>query len=334
MITTLRITSVLAAAAVLTGVLLKYFVLPADSSVGADPRVEKVLDSPGVTERFKQTEGARTKAAANQSSPLVQQAIAYARYLSPPQKKKALPGRRTTAKGITAGPVTPKFQVFATTYFEGNPELSQALIDEPGKGRHWVRQSSMVGHLLIEQVKDGVVIVKSSEETFELEIEKSAKTASSKAKPPLSKGSSTSSGYRRPPPPPSRTVYSPTKASSSRTPAARTPSARTPSKAPRASNSTISSEKAEELERTLENLERSYRLGGKTVPGLSGEESAARVRKLLSSFRSTTANAKDVNSPATAAAEPKDDDPNRVSPESKSDKIEAAAPKPAAPAPK
>jgi hypothetical protein len=331
MITTLRITSVLAAAAVLTGVLLKYFVLPADSSVGADPRIEEVLDSPGVTERFKQTEGARAKAAANQSSPLVQQAVAYARYLSPPQKKKPLPSRRTTAKGITTGPVTPKFQVYATTYFEGNPELSQALIDEPGKGRHWVRQSSMVGHLLIEQVKDGVVIVKSSDETFELEIEQSSKTASSQTRPPISKGASSSSSYRRSPPPPSKTVHSPAKASSSRT-----PTAKTPSRPPRVNNSALSSEKAKELERTLENLERSYRSGGKTVPGLTGEESAARVRKLLASFRSTAAKAENGNGQTTAGERLKDStqDPNKTSPASKTDKIEATAPRPPAPTPK
>ena len=332
MIKALRITSVLVAAALLTGVLIKYFVLPMDSSVSADQRVEQVLDSPGVIELFKQTKGTRSKTAENQSSPLVQQAVSYARYLSPPQKiKPPSPGRRTTAGPIATGPVTPKFQAFATTYFEGNPQLSQALIDEPGKGRHWVRQSSMVGHLLIEQVRDGVVIVKSSEETFELEIEKSSKAAPSKAKSPLSKGASSSSSYRRTLPAASKTVHSPTSTSSSRT-----PSAGTPSRAPRANNNAISSEKAEELERTLENLERSYRLGGKTVPGLSGEESAARVRKLLSSFRSTTANGENGQDQTTAGERLKDSgqDPNKTSTASKSDKIEAASPEPAAPTPK
>jgi hypothetical protein len=49
--------------------------------------------------------------------------------------------------------------------------LSLALIDEPGKGLHWVRQSSKVGHLLIEQIKDGLIVVKDGKGTFELEAE-------------------------------------------------------------------------------------------------------------------------------------------------------------------
>ena len=327
---TLRITGVLAA--ILAGVLIYYFVLPMVSDIGGGQRVEKAPPPLGVGERFKQEKGTHTKGSGSQTSQLVKQATAYARYLSPPPKvKKARPGLRTTTKPIATGPVTPKFQVFATTYFEGNPQLSQALIDEPGKGRYWVRQSSMVGHLLIEQVKDGVVVVKSSEETFELEVEKVSKTGLSKRKPPLSKGTSGRSSYKRTLPAPGKTVHSPTKTSSSRT-----PSARTPSRPARANNNAISSEKTDELERTLQNLERSYRVGGKTVPGLSGEESAARVRKLLSSFRSKTANAKDAKGLTAPGEKLKDDgqDPNRTSPASKTPKIEAGPAKPSASTPK
>ncbi len=76
------------------------------------------------------------------------------------------------ASGVTRGPaVTPKFKVLGTSYYKGRPELSLALIDEPGKGLHWVRQSSKVGHLLIEQVKDGIVVFKDGKSTFELEAE-------------------------------------------------------------------------------------------------------------------------------------------------------------------
>jgi hypothetical protein len=41
------------------------------------------------------------------------------------------------------------------------------LIDEPGKGLHWVRQSGKVGHLIIEQVKDGAVLIRDGQRTFE-----------------------------------------------------------------------------------------------------------------------------------------------------------------------
>jgi len=82
MIKTLRITSVVVTA-ILVGVLIKYFVFPTDSNVGGDQRVEKVLDSPGVIELFKQT-NTHARATGNQTSPLVLEAIAYASYLSPP----------------------------------------------------------------------------------------------------------------------------------------------------------------------------------------------------------------------------------------------------------
>jgi hypothetical protein len=117
---------------------------------------------------------------------------------------------------------------------------------------------------------------------------------------------------------------------------ARTTSAGTPSSSARASNNAVSSEKADELERTLENLERSYRVGGKTVPGLSGEESAARVRKLLSSFRSSTSSAGQAKDQTVSSNKPKDDgqDPKKTSSASKTSKIEAGPAKPSASTPK
>jgi hypothetical protein len=44
------------------------------------------------------------------------------------------------------------------------------MIDEPGKDIHWVRQSAKVGHLVIEQIKDGLVVVKDGERTFEVAV--------------------------------------------------------------------------------------------------------------------------------------------------------------------
>jgi len=46
--------------------------------------------------------------------------------------------------------------------------MSLALINEPGKGFRWVRQSGKVGHLIIEQIKDGLVVVRDGERTIEL----------------------------------------------------------------------------------------------------------------------------------------------------------------------
>lgn len=316
MIKTLRITGVVVA--ILAGVLIKFLVLPMVSNVAGDPRVEKVLDSPGVIEHFKETKGAHAKSTGNQTSLLVLQATAYARYLDPPAKAgpRVVKGSPRQTKGPTIGPTTPKFKVYATTYFAGNPELSQALIDEPGRGRHWVRQSSMVGHLLIEQVKDGVVIVKSSKETFELEIEKASTTGLSKGKSSLSKGISGKSSYSRTTLTSGRTLNSPTRTSS-----VRTPYAKTPSRASRPSGNTMSSEKAaDEIRSMLKDRQRSYSLG-KTASGVGGEEMAARIGRLLDTFKS----------PGAENAKDNSQESNKTSPASKTSKAGTVSAKPAAP---
>jgi hypothetical protein len=311
MIKTLRITSVVAA--ILAGVLVKFFVLPMLSNVSGDPSVARVLDSPGVIERFKE-KGAHANTTKPDTPLLVQQAIAYARILDPEPKVNPIrKGGHTPGIKTTLPPTTPKFQVFATTYFEGNPELSQALIDEPGKGRYWVRQSSMVGHLLIEQVKDGVVIVSNSEESFELEVEKISKTSLPKGKPTTSKGATTLSSYRR---------TSPTLNRASAI-SAKTPSVGTASKTPQPRAGTIPSEKADELINRLRDLQRSSR-SDKTNSALNGAERAARIEELIRKFKSPAASTGGAGKPAASGEKAKGagEDPNRISAEPDDGKIQ------------
>lgn len=320
MIKTLRITSILAA--ILAGVLIKFFVFPVIFDVSGDENVEKVLDSAGVIEQFKNTEGNRAKSTGNQVAPLVKQAEAFARYLAPkPKAKRTVSGLKTTGKPSLA-PVKPKFQVFATSYFEGNPELSQALIDEPGKGRHWVRQSTMVGHLLIEQVKDGMVIVKSSEETFELAIEKTSAAGSPTAPARGSPSASTSTARRSP--------YSRTPSISGRT---ATGVARTASKPPAPQKPTVASEKTDALIERLKDLRRSYR-SDRSSSGLNGEESgeerAARIDELISKVKSTRVSTEDAKNLTSLGERLKDSsqDPNRSTPASNTGKVETSSGKP------
>ena len=173
MINTLRITGVLAV--LLAGVL---FVFPVLFGVRSDESVGKFLDSPGVRERFEAAAGTKERKSEDRTSPLVQQAEAFALYLNPPKPSFAPTGKSDKSGLLPKMPTTsPKFKVFGTSYCQETPELSLALIDEPGRGRRWVRQSSTVGHQIIEQVKDGVVVVKSSEETYELRVEEAPATA-------------------------------------------------------------------------------------------------------------------------------------------------------------
>jgi hypothetical protein len=168
MIKTLRITSIVAA--VLAVIFLVFFVFPVVFGGYSDEHLNESLDSPGVIEKFNKTVGNKAKTGQNEVSPLVQQAGAFALYLDPP--KPRMPKTASGTTSVTRGPaVTPKFKVLGTSYYKGQPELSLALIDEPGKGLHWVRQSGEVGHFLIKQIKDGSVVFKDGKSTFELEAE-------------------------------------------------------------------------------------------------------------------------------------------------------------------
>jgi len=165
MIKTLRITSIVAA--ILAGIL---FVFPVVFGVRSDPQIEQFLSSAGVIEKFREAAGNKAKESENQVSPLVKQAEAFALYLNPPPPKVVQTAPVTTAPKPMAS-VTPKFTLLGTSRHQSNPELSLAFIDEPGKGLHWVRQSSEVGHLIIEQIKDGVVLVRDRDKTFEIAAE-------------------------------------------------------------------------------------------------------------------------------------------------------------------
>jgi hypothetical protein len=172
MIKTLRITSV--AAAVLAVIVVIFFVFHV--VFGSDERIKELLDSPGVIKKFEKTVK-KPRGDASQESPLVQQAGAFALYLDPPKPKTPRPATGRTTDIVRGPAVTPKFKVLGTSYYKGRPELSIALIDEPGKGLHWVRQSSKVGHLLIEQIKDGLIVVKDAKGTFELAAEQNPETS-------------------------------------------------------------------------------------------------------------------------------------------------------------
>jgi len=176
MIKTLRITSVAAVALAVV-----FFAFPAVFG-GRGGESERFLNSDSVIERFNKLKSGTSTTGRSQESPLVKQAEAFALYLDPPKLAKP-----TTTKITTPGPrptpipdprpkaVSARFTLIGTSYYASHPELSLALIDEPGKGLHWVKQSGNVGHLIIEQVKSGLVVVRDGERTFELAPERPVK---------------------------------------------------------------------------------------------------------------------------------------------------------------
>jgi hypothetical protein len=169
MIKTLRITSIIAAIA--ATVLL---VLPAVYGVRSDPKIEAFLKSPGAVDKFTATKGQGPARGESQISPLVKQAADLGHYLNPPPPPppKVQPGAAPQGPAVPAppAPVAVKFNLIATSYYASHPEKSFVLIDEPGKGLHWVKQGSAVGHLTIETVKDGAVIVRDGQRTSEMTV--------------------------------------------------------------------------------------------------------------------------------------------------------------------
>jgi len=287
MIKTLRITSVVAAVLAVV-----FFAFSAVFGVRGDEPVssrERFLNS-SVIEKFNKLRGQRSAKGRSQVSPLVKQAEAFAKYLDPEKPPK--PKIKTVVKDDEPrdirgpeGPVSTKFTLIGTTYYASHPELSLALIDEPGKGMHWVRQSGKVGHLIIEQVKDGLVVVRDGQRTTELAPARPEKRS-------LLKGKGASSGPAKgwdpratlpasigPKATSIRQTAGPAKATAS-TISSRHPSSRPPQ---------MSAEESTALEKLMSEL-KAVRAGvrsDKTSSGHSDEEAAALMGKLLSGFRAT-----------------------------------------------
>jgi len=137
-------------------------------------RIEEFLKAPGVVEKFKKAKGSRAKKTDVGQAPLVVQAQDFALYLNPPKPKPKAPKRGTSTPKAAAPrrpkKVTAKFDLVGTSYFASNPEFSLALISEPAKGLRWVRQSDEIGHLIIEHIKDGLIVVRDGSNTFELTV--------------------------------------------------------------------------------------------------------------------------------------------------------------------
>ncbi len=266
MIKTLRITSIVA---VVLAVVI--FVFSVSYGFRGDENIKEFLGSPGAVEKFTAAEGQRAKASNDQISPLVQQARAFALYLNPPAPKisrNPKPGQSLINSKLN---VTPKFKVIGTSYYEQRPELSLALIDEPGKGIHWVKQSTTVGHLFIENIKDGLVIVKSGTETFELVAERN---------PPKSISSSSSNVPNKP----VSTVSSKLKGQLPNRD--RNLVKRTPTKTPPLQPSAERDEKLEELYDKLRNLQENPDSDTADLE-LSEQERAEQIEKLITTFKAS-----------------------------------------------
>jgi hypothetical protein len=166
MVRALRIISIVA---IIAAVIL--LILPMVIGVRTNPEIEKRLKEPGAAEKFASA-GGRSGKSEDQSSPLVKQATDFTRYLNPPPPPPPVTPAESAGRTEPAPPaiVTPKFNLIGTSYYALHPELSLALIDEPGNGLHWVREGNSIGHLKIEKVKDGSITVNDGQRTSEMTV--------------------------------------------------------------------------------------------------------------------------------------------------------------------
>jgi hypothetical protein len=191
MIKTLRITSIIAAIA--ATILL---IIPAVYGVRSDPKIEEFLKSPGAVEKFTATKG-QNAAPKNTESPLVQASLTYKNIINPPPPPppKVVPGAQPQGPAVSAPPVpvAAKFDIAATSYCAGHPEQSLVLIDEAGKGLHWVKQGATIGRVTIDTIKDGAIVVRDGQRTSEMEVKvKEAWRSLLKNPPPATKSGTVS----------------------------------------------------------------------------------------------------------------------------------------------
>jgi hypothetical protein len=169
MIKTLHITSIIIGI-LAAGLIVFGAVLGSDDN----DEVDKILQSPGAIEKFKTAKGGKDSRSNNQTSPLVKEAEAFALYLNPPPKPEPKtrsapkPKKSATSTIRPTAPVSAKFKLIGTVYYPLSPKTSMALIDQPGKGLSWVRQGEEAEHLIFEQIKDGVVVIRDGKQTREI----------------------------------------------------------------------------------------------------------------------------------------------------------------------
>jgi len=138
--------------------------------------LKEILEKPGVAEQMQANYAGKGTYDGQQDTPLVIQARQFALRINPPPPP--MPANPQPQENRPIRPqvqVSAKFKLIGTSYHFGDPQQSWALIDEVGKGLHWVQQGSTVGHLCIEKIGDGAVLINDNGRKYELLAERPGK---------------------------------------------------------------------------------------------------------------------------------------------------------------
>lgn len=148
------------------------------SLCSAASSLEELLNTPGVAEQMQASNGGKSTSGTEQDTPLVKQAREFALRINPPPPPQPVVRNPSPGSSQPIRPqavVTAKFKLIGTSYHFGDESQSWALIDEVGKGLHWVRQGSKVGYLDVEKVGDGGVLINDNGRRYELLAERQDK---------------------------------------------------------------------------------------------------------------------------------------------------------------
>jgi hypothetical protein len=163
MIKTMRITGFLAAA-----ITLGLLIFISARSMAANDKVEALLKIPSAAEQFQANLAGKKDTSGEEETPLITQAKAFALRINPPPPPAPVIKASAPEAPRPQATITAKFKLIGTSYHIGDANDSWALIDEIGKGLHWVKQGSKIGYLTIEKVGDGAVLINDNGKTYEL----------------------------------------------------------------------------------------------------------------------------------------------------------------------
>ena len=165
MLRTLRVTSLVAVILAAVGV-----IAIAVLGLKGDPEIKLFLAKPGIVDELRKKAG-QEGVQEEKSSPLVAMAKLIAlRFDPPPPPKPPEPKvkpkpptevARTAPKLVIPQPkvqTSIKSDLLATVLYESAPEKSLALLKTSGSKQEWFRQGEKVGHLEIQEIRDGSVV--------------------------------------------------------------------------------------------------------------------------------------------------------------------------------